>query len=76
MKKGFKMVVRGLAGIGLVDGMASIYISNAPRTAPVVRSLSILEARLADGNSLAGDFSRVMQGISSAAKTEMERGNG
>lgn len=76
MKKGFRIIMQGLAGIGLVDGMASVYISNKPRTVPVVRTLSVVDARAADGDALAGDFSRVMLDVSTAAQSEMERNNG
>lgn len=76
MRNGIKMIMRGLTGIGLVDGMASIYITNQPRRVPVVRALSAMEARAVDGDAIAGDFRKAMFGIADAVDSELERSNG
>ena len=69
MKILYRTLARGLCGVGMADGLYSIYHTNPPCELP--RSLDILEAKKIDAQALSGDCLQVMLDIGSAYEKEI-----
>ncbi|MGN0846957.1 MAG: hypothetical protein ACI4RA_06190 [Kiritimatiellia bacterium] len=70
MNKVFHIIVSGIAGVGLVDGLAAVYQTRPPVKMP--RILTSQEAMSADKSALSADFARVYKGIADAYSHEAE----
>ena len=71
MNKAIRLIISGIAGVGLADGLAAIYQTKPPVKSPNV--LTVQEAIDADASALSTDFSRVYGDICrSYAKTAEE----
>lgn len=73
MKKGFHIIAKGLAGIGLFDGFCSIYRTNPPAVSMDLRVRSAAEAYAADKFAIENDFEIVLSDVGAACRREMER---
>lgn len=70
MKKVIRIVFSGVCGIGMADGLRSIYRTNPPVSIPDILTNS--EAAYEDADALAGDWQTVAADISSAYHRRME----
>lgn len=57
MNKAIHIIISGIAGVGLADGLAAVYQTRPPVKSPKV--LTVQEALDADASALSTDFSRV-----------------
>lgn len=76
MKKYMTLLVKGMAGIGLAEGIFSLYHTNPPKVGPVVKTMKPAEAWLVDGAALSGDYHQVSGYLSYACQQEMTGSNG
>lgn len=74
MRELYNMIVKGVCGIGMVNGLYSIYHTNPPYKAP--NPLDISNAQLIDAQALHQDCQRVLDDIGVACTKEAERLNG
>ncbi len=70
MNKLYHIITQGLCGVGMVNGLYSIYHTNPPYKAP--DSLDIINAQILDAQALNQDFHRVLLGIGSSYTKEVK----
>jgi len=73
MKKVYHIIASGLCGVGMADGLYSIYHTNPPYKVPTL--LDVVDAQAADAQALSNDCRRIMIAIGSAYAKEARRLN-
>lgn len=66
----YRIITQGLCGVGMANGLYSIYHTNPPYKAP--DPLDIINAQALDAQALNRDFHRVLLGIGSSYAKEVE----
>ena len=70
----YRLIVRGVKGVGMADALRSVYCANPPVALP--RILTEEESMRADARVLAGDWQRTAAYIGEAYARQRERVHG
>ncbi len=70
----YRLIIRGVKGIGMADDLHAVYCTNPPVALP--RILTEQEAMRADAMALAGDWQRTASYIGDAYARQRERVHG